>query len=97
MNAMPEYRVRGQHAAFLIAVGVIARAHVKMMNFFQFFAVLGEVRLQISFEPGGKLRRAAHHFFRTSDGKARAERIFEPAFFSPMPLSAKSLALQQRN
>src|SRR5438270_11864512 len=97
MNAMAEHSVRGQHSTFLISVGVIARAHIKMVDLLKLFAVLRQMRLQVSFEPGREFRRAAHHFFRTSNGKSRTERVLEPALLSPMPFSAKAFALEQRN
>ena len=95
MNAMAEHRTRGQHSAFLVDVGVIARAHVKVMDLLELFAVLGQVRLQICLQPGRELGRAAHHFFRTRDREARTERVLEPAFFGAMPFPAKAFAFQK--
>ena len=94
MNAMAEHRVRSQHSTFLVNVSVIARAHVEMMDFLELFAVLGQVRLQICFQSGRELGRAAHHLLRTSDREAGTERIFEPALFGAMPFPAKAFAFE---
>src|SRR6516162_3441213 len=97
MNAMPEHRVRGQHSASFIHVGVITRGHVKVMDLRELLAVFGEVRLQISSEPGRKLRRAPHHLFGAGDGETRTKRILEPSILGAMPFSTESFAFEQRN
>src|SRR5438105_6756463 len=95
MNAMPEHRMGGQHSAFLVDVSVIARAHIKMVDLLELFAVLRQMRLQISFEPGRELGRAAHHFFRTSNCETRTEGVLESSLLSTVPFSAKALAFQE--
>src|SRR5262245_31225072 len=97
VNAVAEHGMRGEYSAFLINVGVIARVHIKMMNLLELLAVFGEMSLEISVEPRCKFGRATHHFFRTSNGETRAERIFESAIFGTVPFSAKTFAFKQRN
>src|SRR5438270_2103590 len=97
MNAMAEHSVRGQHSTFLINVGVIARAHIKMVDLLELFPVLRQMRLQVSFEPGRELRRAAHHFFRTGNCETRTERVIKSSLLGAMPFPAKAFALEQRN
>src|ERR1043166_1523419 len=97
MNAVTEHSMWREHSAFLVNVRVVARAHVKMVHFFELFAVLGEMSLEIRSQSRGQLGRAPHHFFRTSHREARTKRVLEPAIFGPMPFAAKPLALQQRN
>src|ERR1700731_3434445 len=95
MNAMAEHGVRGEKSTFFVDIGVIPRAYVKVMHLFELFAVFGQVCLQIGFEPRSKLGRAAHHFFRASDGETRTEGVIEPALFGSMPFTTKALALHQ--
>src|SRR5438309_4519618 len=99
MDAMPEHGFRRQQSALLINMSIIARAdtHIKVMNFFNLLAIFREMSLQVSIEPGGQFRRAAHQFFRTGNRKAWTESIFESAFFGPVPFATKPFALQQRN
>src|SRR5205807_10120732 len=89
--------MRGQHSAFFVDVSVIARAHIKMVDLLELFPVLRQMRLQVSFEPGRELRRAAHHFFRTGNGETWTERVLEPSLVGAMPFPAKAFALEQRN
>src|ERR1700747_3147065 len=97
MNAMTENRLRSQQSALLVDVCVIARSHVEVMHFFKFFAVLGQMGLQISSESGREFGRATHHFFRAGHGEPRAESIIEQSIFSAMPLAAESFTFQERN
>src|SRR5262249_5547239 len=97
VSAMTKHGVRGEYSTLFVNVSVIARAHVKMTNFLDLFAVLREVRLEISLKSRRKLSRTAHQLFRTSNGKTRAERVLEPAILGAMPFSAKALAFQERD
>src|SRR5205823_2237016 len=97
MNAVSEHGARRQHAAFLVNVSVIARAHVKMMDFFELLAVLSQMRLEISFQTRGELGRSAHQFFRTSHCEAGTERVFESPIFSAMPFATKPFAFEERD
>ena len=45
MNAMTEYSVRGKQSAFFVDMSVIARTHIKVMHFFQLFAIFRQVCL----------------------------------------------------
>ena len=94
---MADHGVRCEYSAFFIDVGVVARAHIKVVHFLQLLAVFRQVSLQIGFEPRGQLGGATHHFFRTGNGETGTERVLEPAFLGPMPFSTKALALEQRN
>ena len=66
-----------------------------MMHLLQFFAVLGQMRLQVGVEPRRYFRRAAHQFFRAGDGKTRAEGVFEASILRAMPFPAEPFALKQ--
>src|SRR5260370_38800589 len=97
MNAMAKHGVRREHSAFVGNMRVVAGAHVKMMHLLQLFAVLGQMGLQIGLQPGSEFGSAAHHCFRASDRKARAESVLEPSVFGAMAFAAKPLTLEQRN
>src|SRR5207249_8661599 len=89
MNAMADHGARREHSAFFIDVGVVARAHIKVVHFLQLLAVFRQVCLQIGFEPRGQLRGSTHHFFRTGNGETGTERVLKPAFLGPMPFPTR--------
>src|SRR5581483_1743066 len=97
MNAMTEHRLRREQSTLLIDMGVIARAHEKMMHLLDLLLVLGEMRLQISVESRRHFRRPAHEFFGTSNGESRTERIFQATVFGAVLFAAKPFAFEQRN
>src|ERR1700730_125478 len=95
VNAVTEHGSRREHAAFLVNIRVVARRHKKMVHFFEFLSIFGEMRLEISLESRGQFGGTAHHFFRAGHSETRAKSIFEPAFLGAMPFPAKPLAFHQ--
>ena len=95
VDAMAKHCFWRQQSALLIDIRVIARRHMKVMHLFNLFAVLGEMCLEISIKPLRQLGGAAHQFLRAGDRETRAERIFEPAVVSAVPLSAKPFAFDE--
>src|SRR5690349_3975334 len=97
MNAMAEDRAGREKPAFFVNIGVIARAHVEMTDLFQFFAVLGQMSLDISPKLVCQLRCAAHQFFRTGYGEPWTKCVIEQAVLSFVPFAAEPFAFQERN
>src|ERR1700730_5736424 len=95
MNAMSKHGARSQKTALFVDVGVIARTHVEMMHPFELFAVFGQMSLQISLKSRRQFRRAAHHFFRTSNRETRTESVFEQTVFGAVPFPAEPFAFHK--
>src|SRR5882724_10703762 len=97
MNAVTKHGARREQSAPLVNVGVILRRHKKMMHFFDLFAVLGQMCLQISFKARRQFRRTSHHFSRAGHSEARTKCVFEAAILGAMPSAAKPFAFHKRN
>ena len=52
MNAVTQNRFWRKQSALFVNMRVIARSHEMVMHFFNFFAILSEVSLQVSVEAG---------------------------------------------
>src|SRR4051812_26172351 len=77
MNAMTEHRLRREQTGVFVDIGVVARGHVKVVHFLDFFAIFGEVRLDVSAVLYGEFSGVAHELFRASHSEPRAEGVLE--------------------